>query len=176
VVKIQRRDVRNLMQGIIAADQLKDKCDQHFTYALGKNRRIIRDEVDAINEAEKKAFEKYSEEEEKLSEKYSKKTEKGNVVVNQKNAGIELDPEFIYNYSVDKKKLDKKYKKELDANAAFLKEETELPLHIVLNKYFPVIECGIADFLFPMRKDLLEEEKEDAGKIKAEEEKLKKEK
>lgn len=179
MAKIERRDVRNLMQGINAVDALKDKCDQHFTYGIGKDRRIIRNEVEDLNEAETKKLEKYNKEVEKLNEKFAKKSEAGNVVIDARTAAVTLDFEKIYEYNKDLKKLDEKYKKDLDENKAFFKEEVDLPLYLISNKYFPDLECGIADFLFPIREDLDAEEtkeKEDAEAKKKEEEPLKKEK
>lgn len=174
MVKIQRRDVRSLSIGISALNLNKgnDKYDQHTTYGTGKNRRIIRDEVESFDEAEKIKLEKYNDAIDKLNEENSEKSEDGNVVVNPQTGNVSLDPEKVYKYNMEMKKLKKKFKKEIDENNKFFKEEVELDLYMISNKYFPDLDPGIADYLFPIRKDLDVEEKEEAERL-AEEKKEK---
>lgn len=169
-MKIQKRDVRNLMAGMVLAKKQPDKYEQHFTYACGgKNIRAIRDEVDGLNEAEKEKLEKYNEAVDKLNEECALKSEKGNIVMSEK--GVTLDPEMYYRYNKEMEKLNKKFKKDIEENKAFLKEEIEIDLHLVDNKYFPPLRGDIADYLFPIRKDIFVEEKEEAEMQKEQEEK-----
>lgn len=167
-MKIQKRDIRSLAVGIQAAERTKDKYDQHFTYALGKNRRAIRDEVEALAEAERAKLEKYNEATNKLSEECAKM--EGVKVLTTAN-GVVLDDVFKYNK--ESEKLSKEFKKDIDENNKFFKEEIKVDIHLVSNKYFPDIDGQIGDYLFPMRMNPVEEEKEEAEKLKAQEKKEK---
>lgn len=170
MAKIQKRDVRNLARGINAAGMLQgQKFDQHFTYALSRNKRKIRDMVESINESEKAKLLKYNEAIDKLNEKYGKKSEADNIVMN--NTGVVVDPEHYYNYNKELNALEKKHKEDIDENDKFLKEEESLELYMLLNKYFPDLDAGIADFLYPIRKDIDVEEQEEADRIEKEKEK-----
>jgi hypothetical protein len=144
-VKIQKRDVKSLLNGIVAASKLPDRYE--------------RDDVESLQESESEKLEKYNEDLEKLNEKHAKKNENGKIAANEN--GIILDENNVYEYNQELKKLRKKYKKELDENTAFLKEELEVKLHLVENKYFPSLPGGIGDYLLPMRKDPVDEEADD---------------
>jgi len=170
-MKIQKRDVRSLLAGMILAKKQPDKYDQHFTFALGKHTREIRDTVEALNESEKEKLEKYNEAVDKLNEECALKSEKGNIKMGEN--GVTLDPEFYYHYNKELEKLNKKFKKDLDENKAFFREEIEVNIHLIDNKYFPSIRGDIADYLFPMRRDLVDEETEEKEKLKEEEKKEK---
>lgn len=152
---IRKRDVVNLMVGITVVEKLNEKYDQHFTYALSKNRRLIRDEVEALQETEKKTLEVYNKEVDKLNEKYALRDDKKKVVMNQ--SGITIDPAGVYDYNKALDELNIKHKKILDENKAFFKEMVKVEIYKVENKYFPIMNGQIADYLFPMRKDPADE-------------------
>lgn len=170
-MNIEKRDVRSLMTGIMFAEKLPDKFDQHFTYALGKLRRKLRDDVEALNESEKETLKEYNEKLDGLSETYGKKDEKGIIVM--KDNGVDL--EDIWGYNKALKALEVEYAEALKQNKEFFKEEIDVDIHVVENKYFPNLPGVIGDYLYPMRRDLLEEEAEDLKKAedakKAEEDK-----
>ena len=163
--KLEKEEIKNLNQGITLTQKIRDKYDQHFTYGLSKNLRFVKNEVESIADAEKEKLKKYGEALDKLNEKYAKKNEKGSPEMTAR--GVTIDPDFVYDYNKALKKLDEEtFKKVLDENKKFLKEKVDIELYLISNKHFPNTFGDVADSLFPIRMDPLEEEKEEKAKEK----------
>lgn len=166
-VELTKEEVLELNDGIKALSKVK--ADPRFSYGVSKNKRIIRDEVESLEETIKPSddFVEYEKERVKLVESLAKRDDKGSPrIIRVPVVGKSGEQSFDTRYDVDEndpkfkselKKLKSKYKDSIDTQKEkestfekMLKEKITLDLYGIQLDLVPDIEEGIFDKIFPI--------------------------
>ena len=123
-----------------------------FNYAMSKNTRLLKNEVQSIQEAEDKEFGEFENERIELVKECAKKDEKGNPVIENNQYQIENVEDFQTKFEALQEKHE--YKAKREAFDKFMAEEVEVDLHTILLDNLPEeITKAQSDSIF----DLIEE-------------------
>ena len=154
IVKLTRTDVRDLLRGLqTACSNPEVKGNAKFTYAMAKNRRLIKNEYESIQDTLNDLLTEYETKLQDMAKKYMKKDPKtSNPMYNGAGQPI-LDPIFKDDFNSEKEKINEEYKTQIDEKDKFLDEEIELELHLIAMSDFPEMQDYIADLLFPIRSE-----------------------
>jgi DNA-directed RNA polymerase specialized sigma subunit len=131
---LKKKDIVSLQVGI---SKVSNMTGSRFVYAIAKNARLIKPEIESINETLKQTdeYKKYEKERIALAEKYAKKDGQGNAIIipnrNNPNVGdYDIDDKKKFNEELEK--LNDKNKKVIEARekqeeeyGKLLEEETE---------------------------------------------------
>lgn len=145
---VSHLEVVQFASGIAAAQNMPDKYDEYFTYSLSRNKRIVRDIFESVQETQKKILEEYNDEMKKLSEKFCDRKDGKPVSEN----GQYIFTENAVAFTEEKKLLDEKYKDALDKNKAFMAIKVNVEIYIHKH-FFPVLHGDVADLLYLMREE-----------------------
>lgn len=150
---IKRGDLYRVLQGINLAGSL---TGIKFSYAMSKNKSLIMAELKSAEESLQQspgmlAFEKDRME---LVNEYGTRDEKGKLVIENNQYAIEKMDEFNKKIEalkkVHKDALDEN-KKKIDEYNEFMKEEIDMPFHMISMKDIPEnISVDVMDQIMPL--------------------------
>ena len=142
-MEISRKDIVRIYGGILAIQGSKEKYSQKFTYALGRNKRILEPIIDSIKEMENEVLGDYCKEIEELYSKYATLDTKGRPEVIDGKMHIEDDK--FQDYIRAKEEIDNKWKDGLKENQQFLNEKEKVRFFLVDNSNFPDMNGKLSD-------------------------------
>jgi len=157
-MKLKHKEVLDFYNGIVTMQRLPDKIDEYLTYSLSKNKRLMQDRYDSIQETQKSILGEYNKKLRELGLKWAEKDEKGKPII-APNGAVNFGVNALdYKNEVDQ--LDIEFKEQLDKNKAFLNitEDIEVYTH---KHPFPIGFGDVVDLLFPMRQEPVEPEVEE---------------
>jgi len=157
-MKPKHKEVLDFYNGIVTMQRLPDKIDEYLTYSLSKNKRLMQDRYDSIQETQKSILGDYNKELRELGLKWAEKDEKGKPII-AGNGSISFGSNLL-DYNNDVELLNIKYKEQLDKNKAFLNiaEDVEVYIH---KHSFPAGYGDIVDMLYLMRQEPVEPKDEE---------------
>jgi len=146
-----RYDVYNLYSALVSKEMTELKGVK-FSYAMAKNTRLLKGEVESIDEMRKKESGEFDKERFELVKTYAEKDEQGNPVV--KNNQYRLADTKTFTEELEKLREKFEIKAKEENFKKFMKEEIEVELFTVKQENIPEqISKGMSDAIF----DLIEE-------------------
>ncbi len=143
---MKRKDLYGLLEGFEAVKNLQGV---KFAYARAKNKKLVLNEIELINESMKMTDEylEYEKKRVELCKEFCEKNEKGTPVIkNNTYAGLTGNTKFDEKL----KKLREEFKEVIDARETqieesnkMLDEEVEIDFHMILLKDVPINITGV---------------------------------
>lgn len=159
-VKLTRRELMNIMSVL---NSLNGSYSVKMKYAIKKNKDLLKNEVEAVEEASQtnsKRYKEYDEKRMKKIEEYAER-ENGKIKLLPDNRSVKIKEDKLDDFNAAILLLQEEYKegieereKEVKEFDNFIKEEIEVEVFKISNDIIPNdISQGAYEVLFPLIKD-----------------------